>query len=242
MPPTIEILGQGPITIESALNEEKNLINWASYGPATNNLYQEIWEQRDSVAALVKHHMALRRQDKCIVLPPHNWIRGSFNVCIFVEVNSSGVRRKVVFRCPLPHKLAEARYPGSIDEKSSCEAGAYVWVEENCPEIRSLHLFGFGFMDGRHFTHSKYAPFFSRTWRQLWRFIYKFFRLPLLSHYVWNPPRHQVRSAYMVLEYLGHETGQPLSDTFDTYRENGTQRQRLFRGISRILLSLARIP
>ncbi|KAG7109913.1 hypothetical protein HYQ44_020319 [Verticillium longisporum] len=150
MPPTIEILGQGPITIESALNEEKNLINWASYGPATNNLYQEIWEQRDSVAALVKHHMALRRQDKCIVLPPHNWIRGSFNVCIFVEVNSSGVRRKVVFRCPLPHKLAEARYPGSIDEKSSCEAGAYVWVEENCPEIRSPHLFGFGFMDGRH--------------------------------------------------------------------------------------------
>ena len=51
-----------------------------------------------------------------------------------------------------------------------------------------------------------------------------------------------MHSAYMVLEYLGPETGQMLSDTFDTYREDEGQRQRLFRGISRILLSLARIP
>ena len=46
----------------------------------------------------------------------------------------------------------------------------------------------------------------------------------------------------MLLEYLGPEIGQMLSDTFETYREDEAHRQRLFRGISRILLSLARIP
>lgn len=70
-------------------------------------------------------------------------------MCVFVEIESRGSVRKVIFRCPMPHKLAEARYPGSIDEKLGCEIGASIWVEEHCPEIRSPHLFGFGFSDGR---------------------------------------------------------------------------------------------
>ena len=148
MPATLELLGRGPITFESAVEEEKNVINWASYGPATDQFYNEIWEQRNSINALVRHHVALRRHDECVVLPPNHWIRGSFNVCVIVEVASS--RRKVVFRCPMPHKLAETRYPGSIDVKLGCEVGAHAWVEEKCLEIRAPHLFGFGFTDGRH--------------------------------------------------------------------------------------------
>lgn len=46
----------------------------------------------------------------------------------------------------------------------------------------------------------------------------------------------------MVLEHLGDETGQMLSDSFDANREDEALRRRLFRGISRILLSLARVP
>ena len=151
MPSTIELLGRGHITLEDALEEEKNVINWASYGPATDKLYQQIWEARDAVAALVVHHMAVGRQTSCIILPSDQWIRGSFNVCVFAEVTSrTGEQQKAVFRCPLPHKLAESEYPGSIDEKLSCEVGAYAWIEENCPEIPTPHLFGFGFSDGRH--------------------------------------------------------------------------------------------
>lgn len=146
--------------MEDALEEEKNVINWASYGPATDKLYRKIWEARDTVAALVLHHMGVGRQANCIILPPDQWIRGSFNVCVFAEVTSgTGEQRKAVFRCPLPHKLAESEYPGSVDEKISCEVGAYAWIEENCPEIPSPHLFGFGFSDGRHVgppSHSHY--------------------------------------------------------------------------------------
>ncbi|KAM9882165.1 aminoglycoside phosphotransferase [Verticillium dahliae] len=243
MPPTIELLGRGHITMEDALEEEKNVINWVSYGPATDKLYRKIWEARDTVAALVVHHMGVGRQANCIVLPPDQWIRGSFNVCVFVEVTSgTGEQRKAVFRCPLPHKLAESEYPGSVDEKISCEVGAYAWIEENCPEIPSPHLFGFGFSDGRHYTHSKHTRLFDRVSRRFWCYVYKCFRLPLLSQYVCNPPNHQVQSAYMVLEYLGHETGEMLSNTFAAGREDGARRQRLFRGISQVILSLARIP
>ncbi|KAI0540434.1 hypothetical protein GGR58DRAFT_511749 [Xylaria digitata] len=241
MPPTLELVGRGPITIKSAIEEEKNIINWASYGAATDTFYQELWAQRASIEALVKHHLALGRKDTCSVLPSHCWIRGSFNVCVLVEVKSCNSARKVIFRCPMPHKLAEARYPGSIDEKLSSEVGAHIWIEENCPEIRSPHLFGFGMMGGRHFTHTTHLPFIPRIVRMSWRFIYRFFRLPLLSNYVFNLPSQQFHPAYMVLEYLGPETGQMLSDTLDMYREDEIRRQRLFRGMSRIMISLARV-
>ncbi|KAI1126236.1 hypothetical protein F5Y10DRAFT_216389 [Nemania abortiva] len=242
MPPTLELLGRGPITIKSALEEETNVINWASYRTASDKFYQELWAKRDSIAALVRHHLALGPEDVCSVLPPRHWIQGGFNVCIFVEVKSGNLSRKIIFRCPMPHKLAEARYPGSIDEKLRSEVGAYIWIEEHCPEIRSPHLFGFGRIDGRHFTHTKQLPFFRRVVRFSWGFLYKLFRLPLLSNYVCHPPSEQFDPAYMVLEYLGPETGRMLSNTFGMYREDEARRKRLFRGMSRIMISLARIP
>jgi len=36
---------------------------------------------------------------------------------------SSRCHKKLIFRCPMPHKLAEAKYPGTVDEKLSSEVG-----------------------------------------------------------------------------------------------------------------------
>ena len=84
MPPTIDIPDRGPMTLSSALDEERNVLNLASYGPAIKSLSQDLWEQRDSIASLVMHHLALGARDTCVVLPPEHWIRGGFNVCILV--------------------------------------------------------------------------------------------------------------------------------------------------------------
>ncbi|KAH0425489.1 hypothetical protein CcaCcLH18_10948 [Colletotrichum camelliae] len=239
----LELEGRGPITLKEALDDDENVIKLASYVAATKRFYQELWDQRESVMALVKHHIGLGIDDTCVVPPPREWIRGSFNVCIMVEVNPDSLaRRKVVFRCPLPHKLAETTYSGSIDEKLSCEVGAHAWIEEHCPEIRTPHLFGFGFSDKRHFTHAKHLSFLRHSGQRMWRLIYSFIGHPLLSQYVTNSTSHSLDSAYMLLEYLGPETGQMLSDTFAMHREDEARRQKLFKGISRILLSLARIP
>ncbi|KAG5922924.1 hypothetical protein E4U42_005146 [Claviceps africana] len=242
MAPSLDLLGRGPITIESALMQEKNVINWATYGPATDKLYEWLWEQRESIQALVKHHLALSKRDFCAVLPRSHWIRGSFNICVPVELKSKKSCQKVIFRCPMPHKLAESRYQGSIDEKLGCEVGAYIWIEENCPDIRTPFLFGFGSSDGRQYTHAHQMSIFSRLARFSWRLVYRLFRLPLLSNFISSSPSHALPSAYMILEYLGPETGEMLSNSFHAQRDDEAQRRRLFRGMSRILLSLARIP
>lgn len=48
--------------------------------------------------------------------------------------------------------------------------------------------------------------------------------------------------AYTLLEYIGPETGEMLSKTWKTHLQDEDHRQRLFRDMSRIILSLARIP
>ncbi|KAF2245173.1 hypothetical protein BU26DRAFT_522282 [Trematosphaeria pertusa] len=242
MPVALELIGRDSITYKSASKAEFNVINEVAYVRAVKELYHNLWQQRASIAALTRHHLRLGAQDTCTVLNPKEWIQGSFNVCVFVEVTSHGLSRRLVFRCPMPHKLAEARYPGTVDEKLSCEVGAYVWVQEKCPDIPVPHLLGFGFLEGGHFTHIAQRPFYVRIMHMFWRCIYSFLRYPILSHYIQSRPGDGIRSAYMLLENIGSETGEMLSATWEKHKSDPSRRQRLFVGMSRIMLSLARVP
>ena len=102
------------------------------------------------MSVIVKHHLGLGDQVTCIVAGQRRWIRGNFNVCVPIEVESPDSVQELILRCAMPHKLAEAHNPGSVDEKLGCEVGAYAWIQERCPEIRIPHLYGFGFLDRRH--------------------------------------------------------------------------------------------
>ncbi len=96
-----------------------------------------------------------RKASRLHCAPPGKLVSRRLQRLRLIQVGAAnGLSRKVIFRCPMPHKLAEQRYPGSIDEKLSYEVGAHIWVEENRPEIRSPHLFGFGFSDGRQVSNS----------------------------------------------------------------------------------------
>jgi len=110
MPATLELDNGQHITYESAIKKDENIINEATYPRARKQLFQQ------------------RGEDACII--EDQWIRGSFNVSIPVEVRSAGFNQNLIFRCPMPHKLAEATYPGTIDEKLSSEVGTYVWMQE----------------------------------------------------------------------------------------------------------------
>ena len=66
-------------------------------------------------------------------------------MCIPVEVRLAGFSQRLIFRGPMSHKLAKATYPGTIDEKLSSEVGAYIWMQEYCPDIPILQLYCFGF-------------------------------------------------------------------------------------------------
>ncbi|OCK75024.1 hypothetical protein K432DRAFT_266870, partial [Lepidopterella palustris CBS 459.81] len=54
---------------------------------------------------------------------------------------------------PWLHKPAEAKYPGTVDEKLSSEVRTYAWMQHQCPVFRIPHLYGFGFSDHRHVSH-----------------------------------------------------------------------------------------
>lgn len=144
MPAQLPLLGRPPITYSSAVRKNYNVLRELDYIPAIKHQYTDLWAQRESIEALVRHHLRLRNEDACTVLDPQVWIQGAFNVCVLVEVVSGGLTTKLVFRCPKPHRLV-----GLVDEKLSSEVGAYVWMQEKCPDVRIPHLFGFGFSDGR---------------------------------------------------------------------------------------------
>ena len=84
--------------------------------------------------------------------------------------------------------------------------------------------------------------FWTRAARRFWRALYTFLNRPLLSNYIWNDPGQRLPNAYLILEHLGPDVGQTLSNTFALHREDEDRRARLFKGLSRIMLSLAKIP
>jgi hypothetical protein len=153
MPTAIKLDHRRTITYESALKKDANIISQAAHFEAATELYQSLWDQRQTIQALVKHHLRLSNQDICVVNTKDQWIRGSFNICIPIEVQSTRFHKKLIFRCPMPHKLAEAKYPGTVDEKLSSEVGTHVWMQYQCPDIRIPHLYGFGFSDHRHVSY-----------------------------------------------------------------------------------------
>jgi hypothetical protein len=188
MPATLELDNGEHITYESAIKKDKNIINELTYPRARKQLFQKLRDQRATIQDIVRHQLGLRSEDSCIL--EDQWIRGSFNVCIPVEVRSAGFNQKLMFRCPMPHKLAEATYPGTIDEKLSAEVGAYVWMHEYCPDIPLPQLYGFGFSDNRHVSFSYYLQILANTMAcTVYTRKTDAFLFPLLAHVSAITPR-----------------------------------------------------
>lgn len=64
----------------------------------------------------------------------------------------------------------------------------------------------------------------------------------LLSRYISHPTTHILPTAYMLLEDVRSETSQTLSCTWEKQRHDPEKRKTLFRGLSRVMVSLARTP
>ncbi|ROT34966.1 hypothetical protein SODALDRAFT_363661 [Sodiomyces alkalinus F11] len=53
---------------------------------------------------------------------------------------------------------------------------------------------------------------------------------------------HALETGYVLLEYIQPKVGRMLSMTWKKYRNHPERRRSLFRGLSRLILTLARIP
>lgn len=132
-------------TLEEARNRDFNCLERHQNTVSNQGLLSKLWSCRDVLADIPKHHLRLEKEASCRVLAQSEWISGTFNICIPIEVKSRRFNGEVIVRCPLPSKLAESRYPGTVDEKMSAEIASYVFMQEECPEIRIPCLHGFAF-------------------------------------------------------------------------------------------------
>jgi hypothetical protein len=147
MPATLDLLHR-QIDFKSAVDHESNLLKKLTYVPETRKIYAYLFERTGDIQALTAHHLRVDRT-QCVVSHWKDWIRGSFNICIpvVVEGQNGQPSRTVLMRCPMAYRLAED--VGSVDEKIGCEVATYAWMQDNCPEIKTPRLLGFGFSDGR---------------------------------------------------------------------------------------------
>ncbi|OAA71340.1 hypothetical protein ISF_01891 [Cordyceps fumosorosea ARSEF 2679] len=244
MPSKIDLLNNESLTYEDALQETFNVIHCHEELHAKNAFTAELSRQRDSIAALASHHLGLgTATDAVTVYPPEKWLSGGFNVCVPIDVQLRGgaEKKKLLMKCPMAFRIAEHKYPGSLDEKLRTEVGAYVWIQESCPSIRIPHLYGFG-SSAHHFTHVSARPWYSRLLHAIRYWLSRRFYGAQPSKYVSTNASPSLPAHYMLLEFIGPETGRlPAQDWFAKLADP-LCRKRLFTGLSNIILELAKVP
>jgi hypothetical protein len=133
-------------TLKAAQKNESNILSRLKRSRCTAKLYRDLWRDRKIIEAITAHHLSRIDPSTCVVQDTVTWMKGQFNVCIPIHVHEGdGSISKKIFRCPLAHKVGERYSPGAVDEKMRAEAGAYAWIEENCPDIPTPRLHAFGF-------------------------------------------------------------------------------------------------
>lgn len=138
---------RGSVTLEEALDSDLDVL------PSLYELHhlfdfrEYLCSQRSQIERLVSRHLGIP-SSQFILSEEAEWISGSFNICLPINVSNSGrhgLPRRAMIRFPLPFNVGEAFSPGSIDEKLRCEAATYIWLNKYCPSIPIPRLLGMGF-------------------------------------------------------------------------------------------------
>lgn len=83
---------------------------------------------RKLLKAIVAHYLGAASTDVCQVTDVDEWIHGSFNVCIRVDVSGQegNFAKQLTIRFPLLYRISEDCCLGNTDKNFRCEAGIYV--------------------------------------------------------------------------------------------------------------------
>lgn len=237
---------RGDITYDTAKDSDANILHELGYRDQKIRFFTYLYRNRELIKSLITRHLGLASRDSCHLVDVEDWIHGSFNVCIRADVFDSigAVERQVMIRFPLPYRIGEDYCPGNADEKVRCEVGTYTWLKENCPTVPIPHLYGYGLSSGRTFIEFNRLPFFFRNIERLRRVIMRTlgYRVPSFYTENSNKSHNLLEKSYIIIEYVSQSSGNLLSETWEEGRFNPTLRSNLFRGLSRIILAMARVP
>jgi len=186
---------------------------------------------------LVAHHLSLSPH-RCRVASHEDWLSGSFNLCIPVDIER---HPRVLVRLPFPHRFRSHTSPGMASEKIRNEAGTFAWLSKHCPNVPIPRLWAFGLSDGRSFRSLAQV-----SWaRWLYEWLRRKLQQGLFDNNRWNPfaPSYcpiRLSTGYLIMNYIEPQQGSMLSTKWPSANQH--HRRTLFRSLANILLDLIQVP
>lgn len=140
-------LGDKEVSYSEVKEDESNVLAKFAVWDRRNSFFSHLDRHRARIQATVAHHLGLNVRE-CHMAEYDDWLYGSFNLCIPVSISSWKTKptKRVIMRFPLPYKLGGLE---NADEKLRCEAGTYIWLQQNCPSVPIPRLHGVGFSTGQ---------------------------------------------------------------------------------------------
>ncbi|EER39373.1 conserved hypothetical protein [Histoplasma capsulatum H143] len=231
-------LKRGEVTYSWAKEEKANTLIALEDNDQTNRQLAHLYRHSALVEQLAAHHLGISPKE-CEVAG--GWFHGSYNICVPISVRG---RRQMLMRFPILHRVGESFRPGNSDEKIRYEAGTYTWLNENCPSVPVPKLYGFALSTGQSYTAAEKLAWLPRCFHHIRCQILNLFGYAVPSKYV----RHQgpsfdvLKAGYLLIEYIDKSKGTTLSYTWEDKRDDNGLRGNLSKGLSRILLDIAKVP
>lgn len=118
----------GEITYSVAKEREVNILHQLGYYDQQCRFFCHLVDNSDWMKAVIVHHLRLRSTDACHITEIEDWLRGSFNLCVPINIDNWKGRQQPGYPChspiPLPYRVGEGFRTGNGDERIQCEAGA----------------------------------------------------------------------------------------------------------------------
>ncbi|KND92342.1 hypothetical protein TOPH_02948 [Tolypocladium ophioglossoides CBS 100239] len=231
-PPVLKTL-RGQVDVDKALADDDNVLAQLRYPEQKKQFWGSLAARKAEIEAIVRAQLGI---DWCHLCVMEIWKSGSFNVVMPLLVRG---QKTAYFRLPLPYKAGEAEAPGNLDEKLRAEIATYIWLQEHCPDVPIPTLHGFGLSDGSSYTHPSNTPFVMRKMWEVWRWILSLLGRPVPTRYVRRRFRNPLESGYLI---LSQAEGDMLALSWEDHRHDKSYRERLFRGLANVAISMNRTP
>ncbi|KAF2207287.1 hypothetical protein CERZMDRAFT_119098, partial [Cercospora zeae-maydis SCOH1-5] len=221
------------------LNDDHDMLIRSQWPRQEAEILNYLESQTGTMQQLVAQHLPFRPR-KCTVAPREDWLRGSFNVCIPVTIDELP-RKRVLVRCPFPHRLGSPTLPNTSVEKIRGECATFAWLSVNCPNVPIPQLWGFGLPSGQTFTPLAQCSWMRRTLEWLRRSMCRaFYGTSPWRAFVSARSPARLKTGYIITDFIEQEQGKVLASRWPT--NDLACRSRLFRSLANILLDLMKHP
>ncbi|KAI9373631.1 hypothetical protein BJX61DRAFT_552128 [Aspergillus egyptiacus] len=217
---SLPLLRGASISLADALADDDNILHRLDLPRKQDEFWTRLRSYKSAIEDMVSFHL---RVSHCHVADEADWLSGSYNVCIPVQLNPPSDER-VLVRIPLPFKIA-----------------TYIWIREHCPTVPVPFLYGFSFPTGVTYAVPASVSFWSRLRWNVIRTVRTWLGLPPTCPYIRLERSSRLPTGYMIISFVG--TGQMLSNTLPAHLLNDKiRRNTLFHDLAKIILSLNRTP